>query len=189
MAKRSEEVKPCFGTFAGLRACAGCRFRASCRFMTESKNPDTRLGFVSGDSYDWKYDDLYPDEALRIPEEIFYDDPPANDYETFGAGEILRFLEMLDRLNPYALYILREVVLHNGSITVSELAARRGVSRQAMDGKIGAICHRHEWCTPMLYLVRVKTGGRCSDMKMMRIIQKLKSQQKKEVNEQNVCQS
>jgi len=186
MEKPSEEVKPCFGTFAGLRACTRCRFRASCKFMAESRNPDTRLGFVSGDTCDWEYDDLYPDEALRIPEEIFYDDPPANDYETFGGREILRFLEMLDQLNPYALYILREVVRHNGSITVSELAARRGVSRQAMDEKIGTLCRRHEWCTPMLFLVRVKTGGACADMKMARILRKLK--QEKEVEDQNVCQ-
>ena len=153
-----EEMKPCFGTFRERPTCRRCTFRAACEVYSAREMPPDHQrvsGVISGDSVEWE-----KFTPLIFPEFCFFDDPPERRKKErlFDPGQILHLLQLLDQLTTHSLCLFRELIL-SPVVTVADLAARHGVTRQSMNEKILFLSITKPWTSSLLLKCRRHTSG------------------------------
>lgn len=126
----------CYGAWGSRESCRLCRYRASCRYYTNNPLNDRRKGCESVD---------FEEVSGWLEETADYSDIPG-EHESDGKEELIGveklaiFFRYLLNLDRYTLALLKQLFSDkndNGEIpSVTELAEKRGCSRQAVHRKI-----------------------------------------------------
>ena len=138
----TKKGKSCYGTCGSRPACRLCRYRASCRYYTEHPLEDRLNSFESVD---------YDSVAGWLEEAADFSDIPGcgeeEEAEVIEIDKLALFFRYLLNLDRYTLSLLKQLFSDSncgGEIpSVSELAANRGCSRQAVHRKILDIIRKH----------------------------------------------
>lgn len=127
----------CFGKRSAtgkLDRCRCCEFQESCKFCAEDDGSscESRLGHISYERYSYSkevsYVDSDPDKDLS--------------YEPDDKDGVRRVMEFLLDLDNYTAELVSDV-LHGEVSTTSDLARKRGISRQAVHRKIVDCCTQY----------------------------------------------
>ena len=126
----------CFGIASKcgkLDRCHECEFQESCKFCSKDDvtKCNHRLGHVSYDRYSYS-----EEVAAKSPTQAEPEEAPEHDDDT------RRVMEFLLDIDNYTAELVSEV-LHGNVSTASDLARKKGVSRQAIHRKIVDCCHLH----------------------------------------------
>ena len=124
----------CYGKYSGTPECRKCRYGRSCSYYTDScageRRESGRKKCLSYEKICWSEDVADETAVPGMPDET-------EDELTLLLGPFLRYLLNLDR---YTLALLKQLFSDkndNGEIpSVTELAEKRGCSRQAVHRKI-----------------------------------------------------
>ena len=127
----------CFGkpSAAGkLDRCKNCEFQESCKFCAEDDGSscDRRLGHISYERFSYSRE---VSSAAPAPSQ----DAPAGTDDTDSVRRVMGFLLDLDN---YTAELVSDV-LHGDVSTASELAKKRGITRQAVHRKIIDCCTQY----------------------------------------------
>lgn len=127
----------CFGkpSAAGKQdRCPDCEFQESCKFCAEDDGSscDRRLGHISYERYSYSRE---VSSAAPAPNQ----DAPAGADDTDSVRRVMEFLLDLDN---YTAELVSDV-LHGNVSTASELAKKRGITRQAVHRKIIDCCTQY----------------------------------------------
>ena len=132
----------CFGksSAAGkLDRCPSCEYQESCKFCAEDDGSscDRRLGHISYERYSYSREvsstATAPDQDLDQSISCGHED------DTAGVRRVMEFLLDLDN---YTAELVSDV-LHGDVSTTSEIARKRGISRQAVHRKIIDCCTQY----------------------------------------------
>lgn len=132
----NSECPECFGKSGAVDTkteCQTCLYVDSCRYCANDDGRDKKSGHVSYDRYS------YSTEAADVPNQYAaqcYDDSTDDSTDMTSTRQVLEFLLDIDN---YTAELLHEV-LHGNCNTTSQLAAKFGVSRQAIHRKIVDAC-------------------------------------------------
>ena len=128
----------CYGKYpTPSDPCENCEYEESCRYYTATTPPRGKkqgpVGFV---------DNCAADTAEPTPSET------GDRFVT--EAELANVLRYLMELDEYTLSLLAEVITAPaGSLSVSALAQRRGVTRQAIHHKLISILENHRELAPV----------------------------------------
>ncbi len=131
----------CFGNYGAEKACANCRYRASCKYYTTHPIDNRRPRQECID-----YDAV---SAWALQTADFSDIPgcESEDTDLIGVDKLAAFFRYLLNLDKYTLEILKmffdDRPGKENIPSVSEIAAVRGCSRQAVHRKILDIIKRN----------------------------------------------
>lgn len=128
----------CFGKISKVGKqdrCQKCEFQESCKFCAEDDGSscDRRLGHVSYEQYS------YSEEVSSHPAQT---EEPEEKTGSAGDEEVRRVMEFLLDIDNYTAELVSDV-LHGDCTTTSDLARKRGISRQAIHRKIVDCCTSH----------------------------------------------
>ena len=128
----------CFGKLVKTGTqdrCRNCEYQESCKFCSEDdgSNCDRRLGHISYEKYSYSKEVASPNTAPAEPEST----PNSGDKE-----DVRRVMEFLLDIDNYTAELVSDV-LHGEVSTTSDLARKRGISRQAIHRKIVDCCTLH----------------------------------------------
>ena len=120
----------CYGTFDNDKSdCRECLWWESCKYLTDEPK------------------EIYPLGKKMVSIERIYSIPDdqnseeSNNEEQITIDELAEFFNWLIRCDEYTLGIIQELII-SPEITVSQLAAKHGVTRQAMHRKILSVIGR-----------------------------------------------
>ena len=131
----------CYGKFNSRPSCRNCHYRASCKYYSANMISDQPDGNCV--SYEL-VSEWYQETADPSPSP---GDEPDDGTDLIGIDKLAEFFRYLLNLDKYTLEILKLFISNDstsGSVcSISEIARKRGCSRQAVHHKVLDIIRRH----------------------------------------------
>lgn len=130
----------CYGQYGTSNLCTECLWQESCQYFTNTQKELPAIKAVSL-------------SALKKAPLLATEDEESIE---LTISDLATFLNWLLRCDEYTLGIIQEIVTASEPMTVSQLAARSGVSRSAMHRKILHIISNDKRLAPLFITLMPK---------------------------------
>lgn len=130
----------CYGQYSTNELCIECLWQESCQYFTNTKKELPAIRAVSLSA------------LKRVPLLAMEDEESIE----LTISDLATFLNWLLRCDEYTLGIIQEMITAQEPLTISQLAARSGVSRSAMHRKILHIISNDKRLAPLFITLMPK---------------------------------